>query len=240
MRDCFGPFLDPFLDLRATASGLRPPASDGRIYLPLQLGVDPPSAGHMISYSESVSDATTADADGGSPDVGSSDLGSPPASPRGEDVLVAGPPEPPGSPMRVKGGRDPKALPSSSHGAVGSGQMFDFHDREFLARVKELCTLLGWCEFFVRNGRCSYGKGCRYEHPEAFELRMNAAGYPIRMLQTPCAYYMWTGACKFGTTCRFSHPARDEPEPTPESVLAWMAAMGAKGGGGDLGVGEAS
>lgn len=79
------------------------------------------------------------------------------------------------------------------------------------------------CSYFMRKGECKYGKGCKWDHPEA---SMNRSGYPQRPGETPCAFYLRTGACKFGATCKFDHPEALNPMLHSGAAANALAAQG--------------
>eukprot|EP00898_Chlorokybus_atmophyticus_P008190 jgi/Chlat1/8372/Chrsp80S07802 len=75
------------------------------------------------------------------------------------------------------------------------------------------------CVFYLRTGTCSFGEGCRFNHPVRVDRMDNMATtvHPERPGQPECPYYMKTGTCKYGAVCKFHHPSilglpREPPE----------------------------
>ncbi|KAL0795765.1 hypothetical protein Bca101_067142 [Brassica carinata] len=52
------------------------------------------------------------------------------------------------------------------------------------------------CQFYLRTGRCGYGKTCRYNHPNEI---------PPEKINMPKCKYFLRGKCKYGSRCYFDH-----------------------------------
>ena len=58
------------------------------------------------------------------------------------------------------------------------------------------------CSQFKHNGKCDYGKECRFAHDES-ECRPRVL--PIRYKTAICKHFSAYGSCPYGEKCHFSH-----------------------------------
>eukprot|EP00057_Strongylocentrotus_purpuratus_P030864 XP_782924.3 PREDICTED: uncharacterized protein LOC577616 [Strongylocentrotus purpuratus] len=81
------------------------------------------------------------------------------------------------------------------------------------------------CSYFVRSGRCSYGRNCRFLHPARPEGHSRERGSTAKPdAKTPasstgdkatsqpkqvCKFYARSGWCSYGYRCRFSHVSKE-------------------------------
>ena len=119
---------------------------------------------------------------------------------------------------------DEEMLDSESYATAGdaSGNAADGEDDVISDKVA--------CKFYMRSGRCHFGKKCRYSHDveevavgntseEKDEESRSPEPRAIRVSSTACKFYLTTGQCRFGNKCRYSHdPEAKSPVDTAEMM----------------------
>jgi len=95
------------------------------------------------------------------------------------------------------------------------------------------------CGYYLKSGKCTYGPGCRFDHPAGLGGLMSGGGaigfgnFPgmvggpmtegamaMRPGRDQCPFLKRTGACPFGPECRFDHSGNTtEPSPATSPVV---------------------
>ena len=69
------------------------------------------------------------------------------------------------------------------------------------------------CDLYAKTGHSKFGELCRFDHPAAYAVRLNALGLPLRPGEPVCAHFERNRLCRFGPACKFHHPEAVAPLP---------------------------
>ncbi|CAA3010038.1 zinc finger CCCH domain-containing 34 [Olea europaea subsp. europaea] len=69
------------------------------------------------------------------------------------------------------------------------------------------------CQYYLRTGKCKYGRTCKYHHPPELNAPttnyvLSPLGLPLRPGAPVCIKYSQNAVCQFGPLCRFDHPMK--------------------------------